>query len=158
MLDFLKKPSTKFILRLLLVGAVFYVSTGHGTFAAFVPEEPTPPAVDMDNPTWDNFGTILIRIMNWVVYLVGIVFVVVIAYGAWKASTALGDPRGLDSAKSTWTYALFGVIIIAGFFAIFTIVSGFFGFKIGFADIFSGIIQGIKDFTDVSTPAPSTTP
>ncbi|KKS31375.1 hypothetical protein A2380_02625 [candidate division WWE3 bacterium RIFOXYB1_FULL_43_24] len=161
MLDFLNKPSTKLILGFLILGVLFYVSSIRGTFAAESIGDPygsTPAGetVDMDNPTWDNFGNVLVRILNWAVYLVGIVFVLVIAYGAWKASMALGDPRGLDSAKNTWTYALFGALIIGGFFAIFTIVSGLFGFKIGFADIFSGIIDGIKDFTEVSTPPPST--
>lgn len=104
-------------------------------------------AADLDEPTLGQMQDILVRVMNWLIFLVGVVFVVVIAYGAWKASTATGDPRGLDSAKSTWTYALFGALVVVGFFALFTIISGLFGFKIGFSEIFAGIFSGISTLT-----------
>ena len=75
-------------------------------------------AGDIDEPTLGQARPLLINIMNWLVFLIGVVFVVVVAYGAWKASTATGDPRGLDSAKSTWSYAIFGLLVVAGFFAL----------------------------------------
>ncbi len=98
-----------------------------------------------DEPTLGDIKFVLIRVVNWAVFVVGIVFVLVLAYGAWKASTALGDPRGLESAKGTWTYALFGVIIVVGFFAIFSIVGGFFGFKFGISAIFDDIFKSLND-------------
>lgn len=106
-------------------------------------------AANFDEPTLDQARPLLISIMNWLVFLVGIVFVVVVAYGAWKASTATGDPRGLDSAKSTWSYAIFGLLVVAGFFALYTIISGLFGFKIGFTEIFDGIFDGISELTQL---------
>ena len=120
-------------------------------------------AANLDEPTLGEVRPLLVNVMNWLVFLVGIVFVLVVAYGAWKASTATGDPRGLDSAKSTWNYAIFGLLIIVGFFALFTIVSGLFGFKIGFTEIFDGIFDGISKLTDLAIPGstptnPSTVP
>lgn len=110
--------------------------------------------INMDNPTLSGIGDVLIRIMNWAVYLVGIVLVLVIAYGAVKASASLGDPRGLEAAKSTWTYAVYGAIIVVGFFAIFVIVAGFFGLDIGIGGIFDAINDAIESFTVVALPEP----
>jgi len=47
--------------------------------------------------------------------------VIMIAYGIIKASLATGDPRGLEGAKSTWSYALFGffVIVLSWFLILF---------------------------------------
>ncbi|OGC72587.1 hypothetical protein A2414_02420 [candidate division WWE3 bacterium RIFOXYC1_FULL_42_13] len=112
-------------------------------------------AGDIDEPTLGQARPLLINIMNWLVFLIGVVFVVVVAYGAWKASTATGDPRGLDSAKSTWSYAIFGLLVVAGFFALYTIISGLFGFKIGFTEIFDGIFDGISELTQIAIPAPA---
>ncbi|OGC79830.1 hypothetical protein A3K01_02290 [candidate division WWE3 bacterium RIFOXYD1_FULL_43_17] len=114
-------------------------------------------AADLDEPTLGEARPLLVNVMNWLVFLVGIVFVLVVAYGAWKASTAAGDPRGLDSAKSTWSYAIFGLLIIVGFFALFTIVSGLFGFKIGFTEIFDGIFDGISKLTQLAIPGSTST-
>ncbi len=109
--------------------------------------------IDMDNPSLGDMKTILIRIMNWTVFLVGIAFVAVLGYGAWKASTATGDPRALDSAKSTWTYALFGALVVVAFFGLFTIAAGWFGIKIGFDDIFGNIFGGIEELVgDIVNP------
>ncbi len=115
-------------------------------------------AADLDEPTLGEARPLLVNVMNWLVFLVGIVFVLVVAYGAWKASTAAGDPRGLDSAKSTWSYAIFGLLIIVGFFALFTIVSGLFGFKIGFTEIFDGIFVGIDELMQRAVPEPAPIP
>ncbi|GIW69302.1 MAG: hypothetical protein KatS3mg101_0049 [Patescibacteria group bacterium] len=112
-------------------------------------------ALDMENPTLSDIGVVLIRIMNWAVFLVGIVLVFYIVYGAAKASMALGDPRGLESAKSTWTYALYGALIVIAFFGIFTIVAGFFGIRIGMDSIFQEIVEGISAFITVALPPPS---
>ena len=115
-------------------------------------------AENLDEPTLGQARPLLVSIMNWLVFLVGTVFVVIVAYGAWKASTATGDPRGLDSAKSTWSYAIFGLLVVAGFFALYTIISGLFGFKIGFTEIFDGIFGGISDLTQIAIPSPAPVP
>jgi hypothetical protein len=54
------------------------------------------------------------NIFNVVVGVAGLVLVVMIAYGVWKSSMAVGDPRGLEGAKQTWTYAVFGFFVVVG--------------------------------------------
>jgi hypothetical protein len=68
-------------------------------------------------------------VFNIVVSLVGVVFVAVLALGIWKSSMSLGDPRGLEGAKQTWTYALFGLFIIVAFFLLFTFITSILGIK-----------------------------
>jgi len=70
---------------------------------------------------------ILENAFNIFVYVAAIVMVAMIAFGVWKSSMAIGDPRGLESAKQTWTYALFGFMVIVLFFVIFNIVARLFG-------------------------------
>ncbi len=83
---------------------------------------------DLDtDPSLSLLQSILENTFNIVVIAVGGVLVAVVAYGIWKSSLSLGDPRGLEGAKQTWTYALYGFMVIILFFVVFTIVTGFFG-------------------------------
>lgn len=104
-------------------------------------------AADFDDPSLEDARPVIINIMNWAVFVVGIVFVLYIAYGVWKGSTSFGDPRGLEAAKSTWVYAIYGLLVVVAFFGIYTVVAGFFGFSIGFDSIFNGIFSGITELT-----------
>ncbi|RJR26845.1 hypothetical protein C4561_03665 [candidate division WWE3 bacterium] len=68
------------------------------------------------------------RLLNVAVLLVGLVFIFVVAYSAIKLSMALGDPKGFQGAQKTWTYALIGALVVAGFFALFMIIANLVGF------------------------------
>lgn len=107
----------------------------------------TALATDFDDPSLEDARPVFVNIMNWAVFVVGIVFVLYVAYGVWKGSTALGDPRGLEAAKSTWVYAIYGLLIVVAFFGIYSIIAGFLGFSIGFDSIFDGIFTGITELT-----------
>jgi hypothetical protein len=84
-------------------------------------------ASDLDDPSLDTLKNVLGNTFNIVVSLVGLVLVAVLAFGIWKSSMSLGDPRGLEGAKQTWTYALFGFMVIVLFFVIFYTILGFLG-------------------------------
>ncbi|OGC68203.1 hypothetical protein A2415_02815 [candidate division WWE3 bacterium RIFOXYC1_FULL_39_7] len=71
---------------------------------------------------------ILARILNVAVLVVGLVFIFIIAYSAIKLATAFGDPKGFQGAQQTWTYAIIGALVVAGFFALFLIVANLVGF------------------------------
>lgn len=84
-----------------------------------------------DPPTFSELEPIINRIVNVLMMSAGLVLVAMIAYGVWKSSLATGDPRGLEGAKSTWTYAIYGFFIVVGSLAIVMIVEGILGFSSG---------------------------
>jgi L-cystine uptake protein TcyP (sodium:dicarboxylate symporter family) len=85
---------------------------------------------DLEDPYINDLRTPIENVFNIVVSVVGIVLVAVLAYGIWKSSMSLGDPRGLEGAKQTWTYALFGFAVIVLFFVIFSFLTGIFGIEV----------------------------
>lgn len=50
--------------------------------------------------------------INIGLYAVGGVLIILILYGGIKALMANGDPGQLEGAKSVWTYAIYGALII----------------------------------------------
>jgi hypothetical protein len=67
------------------------------------------------------------RLLNIALLFVGLVFIAVIAFSAWKLSLAFGDPKGFQGARNTWTYAVLGGLIVVGVFAVSLILANFFG-------------------------------
>lgn len=88
------------------------------------------------------FGPIT-KVFNIAVSLVGIALVVMIAYGIWKSSMSLGDPRGLEGAKQTWVYAFYGFAVVILFYAIFTIIASTFG--ISSLTSPAGLLEQVRD-------------
>ncbi len=77
-----------------------------------------------------SFGSLqqsIMNIFNAFIGVVAAVLIVMIAYGVWKSSMATGDPRGLEGAKQTWIYALYGFFVVVLFGVIFSIIAGWFG-------------------------------
>ena len=72
-----------------------------------------------------------VRLFNLLLIAGGAVFIIIIIVGAIKMVTALGDPKGLMSSTNTWTYAVIGVCIVLGVFAIFAILNKTFGLGLG---------------------------
>lgn len=120
------------------------------------------------NPTIDGLLDLVGRAIVMLAGGAALVFVAMIAYGAWKASMALGDPRGLDAAKKTWTYAMFGVLVAVGALSVFAIVARILGvsyslslspltsgIRSALGDLFGEIISNVPAEPGPSTPAPS---
>jgi TRAP-type C4-dicarboxylate transport system permease small subunit len=53
------------------------------------------------------------NITRSLLYVAAIVLFVMLLVGGFKFITSGGDPKGLDSARKTITYALIGIILIA---------------------------------------------
>lgn len=106
----------------------------------------------LEDPTLGDLFDLLVRVFNIAMLCVGGVLVLMIAYGAFKASMSLGDPKGLEAAKATWVNALIGAFIVLGVFVIFNIVLGFFGisdtFKSGIG-IFDQFTSAFKPLLDI---------
>jgi len=89
-----------------------------GIFICSASEEP---------PQLETIVPIVGRILRIAVGVSGVALVAMIAYGVWKSSLATGDPRGLEGAKQTWSYALYGFFIIVGAYAAIVIISSLLG-------------------------------
>jgi len=61
----------------------------------------------------DDIATIIVRIVNYVVGLVGIILLVMLIYGGVMYMTSAGSEEQAKKAKSVLTYAIIGIVIIA---------------------------------------------
>lgn len=84
------------------------------------------------------------RVINVMIYAAGAALVLMLLWGAIKLALAVGDPKGMQAASMTWTYALVGFAVIVGGVLIITIMGRLLGWTIG--DPFSVIYTSIQDF------------
>jgi len=99
-----------------------------------------------DPPALSSIFSIIANILSVAVTVAGLVLVVMIAYGVWKSSMATGDPRGLEGAKQTWTYAVYGFFVVVGFTAIIMIIGKLLGINLspsGFLGNVSGAVNSL---------------
>ncbi|HOM77941.1 MAG TPA: hypothetical protein PLT50_01905 [bacterium] len=64
------------------------------------------------------------RVMNVLILSAGAVFVGFAILAAYKFATSEGDPKGIQGAKQSLTYAVVGLCVVVGVFAINAIVVG----------------------------------
>lgn len=74
----------------------------------------------------------LLRFLNFAIVVAGIVFAVMIAYGAIKISLSLGDPKAYAGAWRNMWFAILGVFVVLGAYGIIRILSSVFGLNINF--------------------------
>jgi len=117
----------------------------------------TSSAADLNDPIINDLQTPIENIFNISVSLVGIVLVAVLAYGIWKSSMSLGDPRGLEGAKQTWTYALFGFAVVVLFFFLFTFLTSIFGIETLASPrhLLDKVFEAITELIEVPSQYPS---
>lgn len=102
----------------------------------------------------NDLRPIIENVFNIAVLSAGVVLVGAIAFGIWKSSLAGGDPRGLEGAKQTWSYALYGFMVIVLFFAIFSIAQSLLGIPVlKPSDLLDGLFEALnalvnEKFTD----------
>ena len=111
-----------------------------------------------DPPTFDDLRPIIVRIINILIMCAGGVLVIMVAYGIWKSSLASGDPRGLEGAKSTWTYALYGFFIVVGAFAGFMIIQGIVGISSDSGGLVGNLIDSINELLNIPSSGSLPTP
>ena len=80
-----------------------------------------------DPHSLDQLRGVIENVFNIFFSVAAGVLLAMIAIGVWKSSMAIGNPQGLEAAKSTWTYALYGFLVIVLFFVLFKIIASFFG-------------------------------
>ncbi len=104
-------------------------------------------------PTFESLIDIIIRIFGLFLAVSAAALVIMIAYGIIKGSLAAGDPRGLEGAKGTWTYAVYGFLIVVLSFVIVSIIRTFLGLQGTFdlQEFFDKILEAMNSLVDLST-------
>jgi hypothetical protein len=74
-----------------------------------------------------DLGTIFQRIVSLALGFAGIVLFILLIVGGFKFITSGGDPKALEGAKKTLTYAIGGLIIILVSYLILVLVSSITG-------------------------------
>lgn len=92
------------------------------------------------------------RAFNVFLFLSGGVFIGVIFLAVFKFLTAQGDPKGIQGGKNTLTYAVMGLLVVIGVFAINMIVASILGIENDpFAPgtgIFDKLEEGLQFFAE----------
>jgi hypothetical protein len=70
-----------------------------------------------------------VRFLNGVWLAGGAVFVIMLAISIYKFAMAQGDPKAMEGARNSLTYAIFGGLIVSGLIAIQWLLAVSFGFS-----------------------------
>ncbi|MDO4870553.1 MAG: hypothetical protein Q3996_00425 [Candidatus Saccharibacteria bacterium] len=74
-------------------------------------------------------GSVFNNVVNFLLFLIGIISVIMIIYGGIQYSLSAGDSSKVTSAKNTILYAIVGLIVAMLAFAIVNFVTGAIGGK-----------------------------
>jgi Ca2+/H+ antiporter len=74
--------------------------------------------------------TVFGNVVGVLLGLAGIALFIMLVIGGFKYITAGGDPKGVESAKKTLTYAIGGMVLIAAGFLILQFIHQFTGVDI----------------------------
>ncbi len=90
---------------------------------------------ELENDTWEGAPSPLaiicplVRYLNVILYASAAMFVMMIFATAIKYALAQGDPKALQGAKGTLTWAIIGFIVIIGVFTLLVIFKNVLGLK-----------------------------
>ena len=74
-----------------------------------------------------ELGTVFSNVVQVALGLAGIVLFVMLIVGGFKYITAGGDPKGIEAAKKTLTYAIGGMVLVVLSFLILRFIGVFTG-------------------------------
>lgn len=89
--------------------------------------------------TLQGFEGVFENVITVMLGLGGIVLFIMLIMGGFKFITAGGDPKAIEGAKKTLTYAIAGIVLIALSFLILRFISTFTGVDVTQFKIFQGI-------------------
>ncbi|QQG47641.1 MAG: hypothetical protein HY044_00965 [Candidatus Woesebacteria bacterium] len=78
-------------------------------------------------PSLKGFETLFANVLQVAIALAGIGFFVMLLIGGFKYLTSGGDPKAVESAKNTLTWAIFGLVAVALAFLILLAIANFTG-------------------------------
>jgi hypothetical protein len=75
-----------------------------------------------DVPTLKDLETVFSNVVGYILGFAGIVLFIMLLSGGFKYITAGGDPKGVEGAKKTLTFAIGGIVVIALSFLILALI------------------------------------
>jgi len=78
-------------------------------------------------PSLQNLEFVFENVITSVLALGGIVLFIMLLSGGFKYLTSGGDPKAVEGAQKTLTYAIGGLVMLAGSFLILKIIGTFTG-------------------------------
>jgi len=112
---------------------------------------PEPPSIE-------DIPLVISKVVGMLLSASIVILVIIVGYGIIKASLASGDPRGIEGAKGTWTYAIYGFFIVFFSFVIYSIilkVLGISGDGLQRETMFSKIIEPLQQLIEVGQSSSS---
>ncbi len=76
----------------------------------------------MNPPTLQNLDEVFKSIVNVILGIAGITFFILLLSSGFKFITSGGDPKALEGAKKTLTYAIGGLILIIASYLILLLI------------------------------------
>ena len=98
-----------------------------GSLAQIQEFENVPGALENGVATIKGFEVIFNNIISTVLAFAGIILFIMLVAGGFRYITAGGDPKNVEAAKKTLTYAIGGIIAIALAFLILRFIQDFTG-------------------------------
>ena len=99
-------------------------------------------AAEIDNvdgvATLQGFEGIFENVVNVALGLGGVILFIMLIVGGFKFITAGGDPKVIEGAKKTLTYAIAGIVLVALSFLILRFISTFTGVDVTLFQVFQG--------------------
>lgn len=92
----------------------------------------------------------LARITNILLLSAGAFLLIMLLIGGLKLSLAHGDPKGMQAASGTWTYAIIGFFVIVGSITLLTLVGKLIGWN--YTSPFDSLQTAIIKFTTMVGP------
>ena len=100
-------------------------------FTVFAAEPVPTTCIDGDlekcAPSLAGLEQVFSNVVEVVLALAGIVLFIMLISGGFKYITAGGDPKGIEGAKKTLTYAIGGMVLLAMAFLILRFIQEFTG-------------------------------
>lgn len=84
----------------------------------------------MDAPTLDKLGVVFESLISGLLALGGVALFIMLLLGGFKYLTSGGDPKAVEGAKKTLSFAIAGVLLLAGSFLILNIIGEITGANI----------------------------
>lgn len=89
-----------------------------------------PGAIEKDAATIKGIEVIFNNIIFISLGLAGIVFFFLLLIGGFKFMTSGGDPKAVESARNTLTFAILGLVLITVSFLILRFIQEFTGIEV----------------------------
>lgn len=78
-------------------------------------------------PSLGCLANVIKNIIGLAFLFVGAVAIIILLYGSILFIISRGDPKGLEKARKTMTYALIGVVLVLSAFILLNVIATMFG-------------------------------